>query len=44
MADDLLIRGAALYDGSGAEPFEADVAVRGGRIRAIGAALPVDWR
>ena len=42
MSDDLLIRGAALYDGSGAEPFVADVAVRGGRIRAIGASLPVD--
>jgi len=42
MADDLLIRGATLYDGSGGEPFGADVAVRGGRIRAIAASLPVD--
>ena len=31
-ADDLLIRGARLYDGSGGEPFSADVAVRDGRI------------
>ena len=40
--DDLLIRGATLLDGSGAEPVVADLAVRGGRIRAIGPALPVD--
>ncbi len=42
MSDDLLIRGASLYDGSGADPFVADVAVRGGRIRAIGTSLAVD--
>ncbi len=42
MSDDLLIRGAMLYDGSGAEPFQADLAVRGGRIRAIAPSLPVD--
>ncbi len=42
--DDLLIRGALLLDGSGAGPVAGDVAVRGGRIRAIGAALPVDAR
>lgn len=42
MSDDLLIRGAALYDGSGGDPFVADVAVKAGRIRAIGASLPVD--
>ena len=39
--DELLIRGAMLLDGSGAEPLVADLAVRGGRIRAIGPALPV---
>jgi len=42
--DDLLIRGATLYDGSGADPLRADVAVRDGRIRAIGASLPIDAR
>ena len=40
--DDLLIRGATLYDGSGGEPFRADLAVRAGRIRAIAPSLPVD--
>jgi N-acyl-D-amino-acid deacylase len=40
--DDLLIRGALLYDGTGAEPVQADLAVRNGRIRAIGNSLPVD--
>ena len=42
MSDDLLIRSATIYDGSGGEPFVADLAVRGGRIRAIGKSLPVD--
>ncbi len=42
MMDELLIRGATLYDGSGAEPHRADLAVRGGRIRAIGADLAAD--
>lgn len=42
MSDDLLIRGARLFDGSGGEPFDADVAVKDGRIRAIAASLPVD--
>jgi N-acyl-D-aspartate/D-glutamate deacylase len=42
--DDLLLRGAVLYDGSGAEPVPADLAVRDGRIRAIGRSLPVDAR
>ena len=32
--DDLLIRGALLYDGTGAEPVRADLGVRQGRIRA----------
>jgi N-acyl-D-aspartate/D-glutamate deacylase len=39
--DDLLIRGATLYDGSGADPLRADLAVLDGRIRAIGDSLPV---
>ena len=42
--DDLLIRGATLLDGSGTEPTVGDLAVRNGRIRAIGASLPVDAR
>jgi N-acyl-D-aspartate/D-glutamate deacylase len=42
--DDLLIRGATLYDGSGADPFRADLAVRDGRIRAIGSSLPAAAR
>jgi N-acyl-D-amino-acid deacylase len=40
--DDLLIRGARLFDGSGAEPTVGDLTVRAGRIHAIGASLPVD--
>jgi N-acyl-D-aspartate/D-glutamate deacylase len=36
---DLLVRGARVYDGSGAPPRQADVAVRGGRIHAIAADL-----
>ena len=40
--DDLLIRHATLLDGSGAEPALGDLAVRGGRIRAIGPALKAD--
>lgn len=33
---DLLIRGGLVVDGTGGEPFEADVAVQGARIAAIG--------
>ncbi len=33
---DLVIRGGTVVDGSGAAPFEADVAIEGGRIAAIG--------
>jgi N-acyl-D-aspartate/D-glutamate deacylase len=33
---DLLIRGGTVVDGSGAEPYSADVAVTGGRITAVG--------
>ena len=36
---DLIIRGATLYDGSGAAPRRADLAIKGGRISAIGADL-----
>ncbi|HVQ06501.1 MAG TPA: amidohydrolase family protein, partial [Burkholderiaceae bacterium] len=38
--DDLLIRHATLFDGSGADPVRADLAVRAGRIRAIAPSLP----
>ena len=34
--NDILIRGGLLYDGSGAPPAAADLAIRGGRIAAIG--------
>ncbi|HEV2171120.1 MAG TPA: amidohydrolase family protein [Candidatus Binatus sp.] len=33
---DLIIRGASIYDGSGAPPFTGDVAVRGDRIVEVG--------
>ncbi|HUZ13694.1 MAG TPA: amidohydrolase family protein [Caulobacteraceae bacterium] len=33
---DLVVRGGLVYDGTGAEGFEADVAVRDGRIAAVG--------
>jgi N-acyl-D-amino-acid deacylase len=38
MADgfDLLIRNGLVVDGTGAEPREADVAISGGRIAAVG--------
>jgi N-acyl-D-amino-acid deacylase len=35
----LLLRGAAVYDGAGAPPVEADVAVDGDRIAAVGPSL-----
>src|SRR5579864_5413053 len=35
-AYDLVVRGGLVADGTGAEPFEADVAIAGGRICAIG--------
>jgi N-acyl-D-amino-acid deacylase len=35
-AADLVIRGGTVFDGSGGEPYEADVAVTGGRIAAVG--------
>ena len=39
---DLLIKNAYIFDGSGAQPFHGDVAIRGGRINSIGSDLPVD--
>src|SRR5512144_2188374 len=33
---DLVIRGGVVVDGTGAEPFDADIAVAGGRIVAVG--------
>jgi len=33
---DLIVRGGLVVDGTGAAPFEADVAVTGGRIASIG--------
>ncbi len=35
-AYDVVIRGGTVYDGSGASPFDADVAIDGDRIAAIG--------
>ncbi len=34
--DDLIIRNARIYDGTGGAPFEGDLAVKNGRIRAVG--------
>ncbi|MBM3679679.1 MAG: amidohydrolase family protein, partial [Actinobacteria bacterium] len=39
MIADLLVRGGTVHDGTGAEPIRADVAVRDGRIDAIGDGL-----
>lgn len=33
---DLIIRGGTIYDGTGAPPFQADIAIADGRITAIG--------
>jgi N-acyl-D-amino-acid deacylase len=40
MPHDILIRGGTLFDGSGAPGRPGDVAIRGGRIAAIGPSLP----
>ena len=32
---DLIVRGGSIVDGSGAEPFEADVVISSGKIAAI---------
>ncbi|MCL6740999.1 D-aminoacylase [Sphingomonas sp. RB56-2] len=37
---DLLIRNGTIYDGSGAVPFRGEVAIRGGKIVAVGQSLP----
>ena len=37
---DIVIRNATVIDGTGAPGFKADVALEGGRIAAIGTALP----
>jgi N-acyl-D-amino-acid deacylase len=39
-AYDVLIRGGIIYDGSGAEPYRGDVAIRGDKIVAVGPGLP----
>ncbi|MFC7494368.1 MULTISPECIES: metal-dependent hydrolase family protein [unclassified Nocardioides] len=40
----LVLRGGRVFDGTGAEPFPADVAVEAGRVVAIAAALEIDDR
>ena len=40
MATDLLIRGALVFDGGGSPPGEADIAIEGGRLAAVGRDLP----
>ena len=37
---DLVIRGGTVIDGSGGEPFEADVSIAGKYIDAVGSNLP----
>ena len=39
---DLLIKGAKVFDGSGALPSIQDVAVRNGKVAARGDSLPAD--
>ena len=41
---DLLIKNATIYDGSGAPSYIADVAVRNGKIAAIGKDLETEHR
>ena len=42
--DDLLIKGALVYDGTGAEPAIKDVAVSAGKVRAVAQNLPENAR
>ncbi|HZO97594.1 MAG TPA: amidohydrolase family protein [Gaiellaceae bacterium] len=42
MSLELVIRGGTVLDGTGAEPFPADVAVAAGRIAAVGEVPPAD--
>jgi N-acyl-D-amino-acid deacylase len=39
-APELVLRNALVFDGTGAPPFEGDVALEGGRISAVGRRLP----
>jgi N-acyl-D-amino-acid deacylase len=41
VAADRVLRGAVVYDGTGAAPFEADVAIKGDRITGVGPRLKV---
>jgi N-acyl-D-aspartate/D-glutamate deacylase len=43
-AVDLVVRGGTIVDGTGGDPFVGDVAVRGGRIAAVGRDLPARGR
>jgi N-acyl-D-amino-acid deacylase len=40
MTTDMLISGALVFDGGNAPPVEADIAIQGGRIAAVGRSLP----
>ena len=42
MTADLLIRNAAVYDGLGGKSFQANVAVEGTKISAVGEAVPAN--
>jgi N-acyl-D-amino-acid deacylase len=42
MTGSVLIRGATLFDGTGADPVNADLLVRGGRVAAIGPAATAE--
>ena len=39
-APTLVIRGGSVVDGTGADPFEADIAITGDRITAVGGTIP----
>ena len=42
--DDLLIKGALVYDGTGSDPAIKDVAVRAQKIRAVAQKIPENAR